>query len=122
MGHVVVAVASQSVSAELDELTRHNQAVLRTRGTRVSLAELGVRLPRVDGGNRLVNQRLMTEYWRRRVQDDAAALVWEATRQLDRRDATRQPDRRDATSGQPEMQWDSGMPGQFQQAAEHGLQ
>jgi patatin-related protein len=110
LGDVVAAVTSQTISADLQDLTSHNEAVVRTRSTRVSLAQIGGRLPAVAAGNRLVDQRLMDDYRDRRFQADAAAIVQEATRQLDRRNA--------AAGGE---QWASGVAGQLLQAANNGL-
>jgi patatin-related protein len=108
LGQVIAAVTSQTISADLQDLTSHNEAVVRTRSTRVSLAQLGIRLPEVPDGNRMVDQRLMDDYRDRRVQDDAAAIVQEATRQLDRRDAAG-------------ARWASGVAGQLLEAAKNGL-
>ncbi|MGH3519163.1 MAG: patatin-like protein [Haloechinothrix sp.] len=113
LGHVVSAVTSQTVSSELEELTRHNDAVVRARGTRVSLAAMATRLTASTGSNRLVDQRLMKDYLDRHVREDAAELVREATRQLDRRDAT--------AGKQPGQQWGSGMSGALRKAALTGL-
>ena len=114
LGNVMAAVTSQTISADLQDLTRHNEAVVRTRSTRVSLAQIGNRLPPSAGnGNRLVDQRLMDDYRDRRVQDDAVAIVQEATRQLDRRDA--------AEGAAPGARWASGVAGQLLQAAKKGL-
>jgi patatin-related protein len=74
---VLGAVTSQTISAELEDLDRHNEAVTRTRGTRVSLARMGTRL-----GTGLVDEGLLADYRRRRVQSDAAELVQEAMRRL----------------------------------------
>jgi predicted acylesterase/phospholipase RssA len=102
--HVVSAVMNQSISAELEDLTTHNDAVSRTHDTRVSLAALALRT-----GQDLVSQRLMDDYRDRRVQADATALVREATRRLDRTDAT---------GGE---QWASGMSSRLRAAAVMGL-
>ena len=110
LGDVMAAVTSQTISVDLQDLANHNEAVVRTRSTRVSLAQIGCRLPEVADGNRLVDQRLMDDYRDRRVQSDAAAIVQEATRQLDRRNA--------ADGG---AQWASGVAGQLLQAAKKGL-
>ncbi|WP_284747948.1 patatin-like protein [Amycolatopsis sp. RTGN1] len=77
---VVSAVMHQSISAELDDIDRHNDAVDRVRGTRVSLAAVALS----SGPQVLMTAGLMAEYRDRRVQDDAATLVREATRLLDR--------------------------------------
>ncbi|MDT7725811.1 MAG: hypothetical protein QOI21_2387 [Actinomycetota bacterium] len=106
LGRVVSAVMNQSISAELEDLTRHNDAVVRTRGTRVSLAALASR----GDTQTLVDQRLMDDYRDRRVQEDATALVREATRRLDRVDAL--------LAGE---QWASGMSSTLRAVAVEGL-
>ncbi|MEC3979928.1 patatin-like protein [Amycolatopsis sp. H20-H5] len=106
MSRVVSTVMSQTITAELEDLTRHNDAVVRTRGTRVSLAAMGVR----GGADKLVDPRLMDDYRERRVQEDATALVREATRKLDRADV-----------GGPGRQWASGTSEQLRTAAAEGL-
>jgi len=78
LNRVVGAITSQTISAELEDLKWHNQTVVRTRGTRVSLARMGTAL----GRTALVDPGLMAAYRRRRVQSDAADLVREATRRL----------------------------------------
>jgi patatin-related protein len=75
LAKVVSTVMNQTISSELDELTRHNDAVSRARDTRVSLAALGLR------GGELVDHRVMAAYLDRRVADDAAELVRSAARQ-----------------------------------------
>jgi patatin-related protein len=77
LNRVVGAITSQTISAELEDLDRHNEAVTRTRGTRVSLARMGTRL-----GTGLVDEGILADYRRRRVQSDAAELVQEAMRRL----------------------------------------
>ncbi|HEX7538589.1 MAG TPA: patatin-like protein [Dermatophilaceae bacterium] len=77
LNRIVGAITSQTISAELEDLDRHNQTVVRTRGTRVSLARMGTKL-----GPALVDEGIMTDYRRRRVQGDATALVREAMRWL----------------------------------------
>ena len=77
LNRVVGAITSQTISAELEDLDRHNEAVVRTRGTRVSLARMGTKL-----AGALVDEGIMTDYRRRRVQSDATALVREAMRWL----------------------------------------
>jgi hypothetical protein len=77
LNRVVGAITSQTISAELEDLDRHNEAVVRTRGTRISLARMGSRL-----GTDLVDEGIMSDYRRRRVQADATALVREAMRWL----------------------------------------
>ncbi|KZB87185.1 patatin-like protein [Amycolatopsis regifaucium] len=106
MSKVVGTVLSQTISAELEDLTRHNDAVVRTRGTRVSLASMGVR----GGPETLVDQRLMNDYRDRRVQEDATALVREATRRLSLSDVE-----------DPDRQWASGTAAQLRAAAASGL-
>ncbi len=106
MSKVVGTVLSQTISAELEDLTRHNDAVVRTRGTRVSLAAMGVR----GGPDTLVDPRLMNDYRDRRVQEDATALVREATRRLSLSDVD--------DSGR---QWASGTAAQLRAAAAKGL-
>lgn len=106
MSKVVGTVLSQTISAELEDLTRHNDAVVRTRGTRVSLAAMGVR----GGPDTLVDQRLMNDYRDRRVQEDATALVREATRRLALSDVDDHG-----------RQWASGMAAQLRAAAAEGL-
>ncbi len=106
MSKVVGTVLSQTISAELEDLTRHNDAVVRTRGTRVSLASMGVR----GGPDALVDQRLMNDYRDRRVQEDATALVREATRRLSLSDVE-----------DPGRQWASGTAAQLRAAAAEGL-
>lgn len=106
MSKVVGTVLSQTISAELEDLTRHNDAVVRTRGTRVSLAAMGVR----GGPDTLVDQRLMNDYRDRRVQEDATALVREATRRLSMSDVD-----------VPGRQWASGTSAQLREAAAAGL-
>ncbi|OXM46926.1 patatin-like protein [Amycolatopsis alba] len=106
MSKVVGTVLSQTISAELEDLTRHNDAVVRTRGTRVSLAAMGVR----GGPDTLVDQRLMNDYRDRRVQEDATALVREATRRLSLSDVE-----------DPGRQWASGTAAQLRAAAASGL-
>ncbi|SDX07887.1 patatin-related protein [Amycolatopsis xylanica] len=103
MSQVVAAVLNQSISAEFDELTRHNDAVVKTRGTRVSLAALGCRV----GAEALVDERLMKDYRQRRVQEDATQLVREATRRLNK------------AGGNGE--WASGVSAELRAAAIKGL-
>jgi patatin-related protein len=106
MSHVVSAVMNQSISAEFEDITRHNDAVVRARDTRVSVAALALR----GGAHALVSQRLMDDYRVRRVQEDATALVREATRRLDRADRL--------SAGQ---QWASGMSSRLRAVAVAGL-
>jgi len=63
LNRVVGAITSQTISAELEELDRHNEAVVRTRGTRVSLARMGTKL-----GKAFVDEGIRADYRRRRVQ------------------------------------------------------
>ena len=106
LSRVVSAVMNQSISAELEDLTKHNDAVVRARGTRVSLAAIALH----GGAQALVGPRLMDDYRNRRVQEDATALVREATRRLDRVD--------DLLAGE---QWASGMSSTLRAAAVDGL-
>ena len=62
LNRVVGAITSQTISAELGELDRHNEAVVRTRGTRVSLARMGTKL-----GRAFVDEGIRADYRRRRV-------------------------------------------------------
>ncbi|MFT7869409.1 MULTISPECIES: DUF3376 domain-containing protein [Amycolatopsis] len=71
IGKVIATVMSQSISAELDELTRHNDAVVRARDSRVSLATLGLR----GGPEALIDPRLVAAYLERRAAEDGAELV-----------------------------------------------
>jgi hypothetical protein len=106
MSKVVSTVMSQSISAELEELTRHNDAVARTRNTRVSLAALGLR----GGPGCLVDARIATAYLDRRTAEDAAELVQAATRRY-------------ALSGvdSEDREWASGMSQQLRGVAVEGL-
>ncbi|WIX81424.1 patatin-like protein [Amycolatopsis carbonis] len=74
LAKVVSSVINQTISADLEELTAHNDAVVATRDTRVSLAALGLR------GGELVDHRVMAAYLERRVAEDATELVRTATR------------------------------------------
>ncbi|MET7991332.1 patatin-like protein [Amycolatopsis sp. NPDC005232] len=74
LAKVVSTVINQTISSDLEELTEHNDAVVATRDTRVSLAALGLR------GGELVDHRVMAAYLDRRVAEDAAELVRTATR------------------------------------------
>ncbi|MEV0071673.1 patatin-like protein [Amycolatopsis sp. NPDC050768] len=74
LAKVVSTVINQTISSDLEELTAHNDAVVATRDTRVSLAALGLR------GGELVDRRVMAAYLDRRVAEDAAELVRTATR------------------------------------------
>ncbi|RSD19377.1 patatin-like protein [Amycolatopsis eburnea] len=106
MAKVVNTVMSQSISAELDELTRHNDAVLRARDTRVSLAALGLR----GGPESLVDQRIATAYLERRTAEDAAELVRVAARRYALSEADT-----------PDREWASGMSRQLRTIAVAGL-
>ncbi|NBH09242.1 patatin-like protein, partial [Amycolatopsis sp. SID8362] len=106
MAKVVNTVMSQSISAELDELTRHNDAVLRARDTRVSLAALGLR----GGPESLVDQRIATAYLERRTAEDAAELVRVAARRYALSEADT-----------PDREWASGMSRQLRAIAVTGL-
>ncbi|MBB4687897.1 patatin-like protein [Amycolatopsis jiangsuensis] len=74
LAKVVSTVLSQTISTELDELTRHNESVVRARDTRVALASFGVR------SGQLVDERVLRAYRDRRVARDAADLVRAAGR------------------------------------------
>ncbi|HEY3467694.1 MAG TPA: patatin-like protein [Amycolatopsis sp.] len=106
MAKVVNTVMSQSISAELDDLTRHNDAVLRARDTRVSLAALGVR----GGAGCLVDDRVATAYRERRTAEDAAELVRVAARRYALSDVDT-----------PDRDWASGMSRQLRTIAVTGL-
>lgn len=106
MAKVVNTVMSQSISAELDELTRHNDAVLRARDTRVSLAALGLR----GGPEHLVDARIAAAYLERRTAEDAAELVRAAARRYVLSDADT-----------PDREWASGMSQQLRAIAVTGL-
>ncbi|RSM39474.1 DUF3376 domain-containing protein [Amycolatopsis balhimycina DSM 5908] len=106
MAKVVNTVMSQSISAELDDLTRHNDAVLRARDTRVSLAALGLR----GGPECLVDERIAAAYLERRTAEDAAELVRVAARRYALSDADT-----------PDREWASGMSRQLRAIAVTGL-
>ncbi len=106
MAKVVNTVMSQSISAELDDLTRHNDAVLRARDTRVSLAALGLR----GGPGCLVDARIAAAYLERRTAEDAAELVRAAARRYALSDADT-----------PDRDWASGMSRQLRAIAVTGL-
>ncbi|MFJ1766674.1 patatin-like protein [Amycolatopsis sp. NPDC088138] len=106
MSRVVSTVMSQSISAELEELTRHNDAVVRTRDTRLSLAALGLR----GGPAALVDERLATAYLDRRTAEDAAELVQVATRRYALSDVDTE-----------DREWASGMSQQLRSVAVEGL-
>ncbi|WP_410613874.1 patatin-like protein [Amycolatopsis sp. lyj-109] len=106
MAKVVNTVMSQSISAELDDLTRHNDAVLRARDTRVSLAALGLR----GGPECLVDARIAAAYLERRTAEDAAELVRVAARRYALSDADT-----------PDRDWASGMSRQLRTIAVTGL-
>ncbi|MBB2499339.1 patatin-like protein [Amycolatopsis echigonensis] len=77
LAKVASTIMSQTISVELEELTRHNSAVTRTRDTRVALASLGLR------GGQLVDDRVHRAYLDRRVALDAADLVRAVTRRYE---------------------------------------
>ncbi|MGW4060120.1 patatin-like protein [Amycolatopsis sp. NPDC004747] len=104
MAKVVNTVMSQSISAELDDLTRHNDAVLRARDTRVSLAAMGLR----GGPGCLVDARIATAYRERRTAEDAAELVRVAARRY--------------ALAEPGTSWASGMSQQLRDIAVAGLE
>ena len=106
MSKVVSTVMSQSISAELEDLTRHNDAVVRTRDTRVSLAALGLR----GGPECLIDRRLATAYLDRRTAEDAAELVQAATRRYALSDVDTE-----------DREWASGMSQQLRAVAVTGL-
>ncbi|MEU7789670.1 patatin-like protein [Amycolatopsis sp. NPDC049159] len=106
LAKVVNTVMSQSISAELDDLTRHNDAVLRARDTRVSLAALGLR----GGPGCLVDARIATAYLERRTAEDAAELVRVAARRYALSEADT-----------PDRDWASGMSRQLRAIAVAGL-
>ncbi|MGK3200768.1 patatin-like protein [Amycolatopsis sp. MEPSY49] len=106
MAKVVNTVMSQSISAELDDLTRHNDAVLRARDTRVSLAALGLR----GGPEHLVDERIAAAYLERRTAEDAAELVRVAARRYALSEADT-----------PDRDWASGMSRQLRAIAVAGL-
>lgn len=106
MSKVVSTVMSQTISTELEDLTRHNDAVIRTRDTRVSLAALGLR----GGAEALIDKRLATAYLDRRTAEDATELV----RTASRRYALSEVDT-------PDRQWASGMSRQLREVAVKGL-
>ncbi|WP_206785331.1 patatin-like protein [Amycolatopsis sp. MtRt-6] len=103
MAKVVNTVMSQSISAELDDLTRHNDAVLRARDTRVSLAALGLR----GGPEHLVDARIAAAYRERRTAEDAAELVRVAARRY--------------ALAEPGTQWASGLSRRLRDIAVAGL-
>jgi patatin-related protein len=102
MAQVVNTVMSQSISAELDDLTRHNDAVLRARDTRVSLAALGLR----GGPGCLVDARIAAAYLDRRTAEDAAELVRAAARRYAL-----------SAADTPDREWASGMSRQLRAIA-----
>ncbi|MGW4520462.1 patatin-like protein [Amycolatopsis sp. NPDC004378] len=106
MSKVVSTVMSQSISAELEDLTRHNDAVVRTRDTRVSLAALGLR----GGPDCLIDRRIATAYLERRTAEDAAELVRVATRRYALSDVDTE-----------DREWASGMSQQLRAVAVGGL-
>ncbi|SEF29698.1 patatin-related protein [Amycolatopsis pretoriensis] len=106
MGKVVTAVMSQSISSELEELSRHNAGVTRTRDTRVILAGLGLR----GGAESLIDQRLSAAYLERRTAADAAELVELAARRYAQ-----------SRVDSPELQWFTGMSVSLRQTVAAGL-
>ncbi|KDN20449.1 patatin-like protein [Amycolatopsis rifamycinica] len=104
MAKVVNTVMSQSISAELDDLTRHNDAVVRARDTRVSLAALGLR----GGPGCLVDARIAAAYRERRTAEDAAELVRVAARRY--------------ALAEPGTEWASGLSRRLRDIAVAGLQ
>ncbi|MFF0143861.1 patatin-related protein [Amycolatopsis sulphurea] len=74
LAKVLSTVLSQTISTELDALTRHNESVVRARDTRVALASFGVRC------GELVDERVLRAFRQRRVAEDAADLVRAAGR------------------------------------------
>ncbi|SEP26348.1 patatin-like protein [Amycolatopsis saalfeldensis] len=107
LAKVVSTVMNQTISSELDELTRHNDSVSRARDTRVSLAALGLQ------GSDLVDPRMMAAYLDRRVADDAAELVRSAVRRY----ALSDMDSADAGTAE----WASGMSEGLREIAATGL-
>ncbi|GAA1019249.1 MULTISPECIES: patatin-like protein [Amycolatopsis] len=77
LAKVASTIMSQTISVELEELSRHNSSVTRTRDTRVALASLGLR------GGQLVDDRVHRAYLDRRVALDAADLVRAVTRRYE---------------------------------------
>jgi len=106
MSKVVSAVMSQTISTELEDLTRHNDAVVRTRDTRVSLAALGLR----GGADALIDKRLAAAYLDRRTAEDAGELVRTASRRYTMSEVDT-----------PDRQWASGMSRQLREVAVKGL-
>lgn len=106
MSKVVSTVMSQSISAELEDLTRHNDAVVRARDTRVSLAALGRR----GGPDCLIDRRIAAAYLDRRTAEDAAELVRVATRRYALSDVDTE-----------DREWASGMSQQLRAVAVRGL-
>ncbi|WP_103335698.1 patatin-like protein [Amycolatopsis sp. CA-126428] len=106
MGKVVTAVMSQSISAELEELSRHNAGVLLTRDTRVVLAGLGLR----GGAESLIDKQLFRAYLERRTAEDAEELAELA--------ACRYAQSR---VDNPELQWSTGMSATLRGKAAEGL-
>ncbi|WP_103335699.1 DUF3376 domain-containing protein [Amycolatopsis sp. CA-126428] len=106
IGKVIATVMSQSISAELDELTRHNEAVVRARDSRVSLAALGLH----GGPEALIGPRLAAAYLDRRTAEDAAELVRVATQRFGL-----------SAAGSPDRTWGSGLSRQLRAAAATGL-
>ncbi|MFC4081439.1 patatin-like protein [Amycolatopsis samaneae] len=106
LSKVVSTVLNQTISTDLEDLTRHNDAVVRTRDTRVSLAAMGLR----GDPDTFVDARLMAAYRERRVAEDASELVRAASRIY----AVSEVDGL-------ESQWASGMSAQLRTVAADGL-
>ncbi|GHG16421.1 MULTISPECIES: patatin-like protein [Amycolatopsis] len=106
MGKVVTAVMSQSISAELEELSRHNASVLLTRDTRVVLAGLGLR----GGAESLIDKQLFRAYLERRTAEDAEELAELAACRYAR-----------SRTDSPELQWSTGMSATLRGKAAEGL-
>ena len=106
MGKVVAAVMSQTISSELDELSRHNAGVVRARDTRVILAGLGLR----GGAESLIDPRLSRAYLERRTAADAAELVELAARRYAQ-----------SRVDSPELQWFTGRSSSLHETAAKGL-
>jgi hypothetical protein len=106
MGKVVTAVMSQSISAELEELSRHNAGVVRTRDTRVVLAGLGLR----GGAESLIDKQLFRAYLERRTAEDAAKLAELAACRYAQ-----------SHVDSPELQWSTGMSATLRDKAAEGL-
>ncbi|MFD9958097.1 patatin-like protein [Amycolatopsis sp. NPDC058986] len=106
LSKVVSTVLNQTISTDLEDLTRHNDAVVRTRDTRVSLSAMGLR----GDPDTFVDARLMAAYRERRVAEDASELVRAASRVY----VVSEVDGLKA-------QWASGMSAQLRTVAADGL-